>query len=77
MSPAEDGHTPDQRRILLDGILFLVGLILMLQLWLLTGTMEAFLGGDLEILWPAALASLACQALNLGLWRCLDQMEPR
>ena len=57
MSPADDGHTPDQRGLLLDGILFLVSLLLMLQLWLLTGTMEAFLGGDLEIAWPAALAS--------------------
>jgi hypothetical protein len=77
MSPADDGHTPDQRGILLDGILFLVSLLLMLQLWLLTGTMEAFLGGDLEIAWPAALASLACQALNLGLWRVLCALDPR
>ena len=44
------------------------------QLWLLTGTMEA--GRRPEIAWPAAPASPACQALNLGLWRVLAP-DPR
>ncbi|MGH9722702.1 MAG: DUF6755 family protein, partial [Bryobacteraceae bacterium] len=42
-------------------------LIVILQLWLLTATMEAFLGGEHPIVIPAALASLGCFALNFGL----------
>src|SRR5690606_41391852 len=48
-----------------------VTLIVVLQLWLLTATMNAYLGGDTSIVVPAALASLACFGLNLGLLRYL------
>ena len=42
-------------------------LIVILQLWLLTATMNAYLGGDTRIVVPAALASLVCLGLNAGL----------
>jgi hypothetical protein len=42
-----------------------------LQLWLLTATMNAYLGGDESVVWPAAGASLLCLALNAGLLRHL------
>jgi hypothetical protein len=44
-------------------------------LWLLTATMNAFLGGNHNIVWPAALASLACFGLNVGLLRYLIQLD--
>ena len=56
-----------QRMTIVNGVLAFVVLIVILQLWLLTATMNAFLGGDHAIVLPAALASLACLALNLGL----------
>ena len=56
-----------QRRTIGAGILCLVGLIVILQLWLFTATMNAYLAGDHTILVPAALASLACLGLNAGL----------
>jgi len=37
--------------------------------------MNAFLGGDQSIVWPAAAASAACFALNLGLFRYLVRVE--
>jgi hypothetical protein len=37
--------------------------------------MEAYLGGDSSVVWPAALASLVCFALNVGLLRYLHCME--
>lgn len=77
MSPHEDSYTSDQRDAILNGILALVLLLLVLQLWLLTGTMNAVLGGDLSIVWPAALASLVCLLLNAGLLRYLFRLEPR
>jgi len=58
-----------QRLTILTGILCMVLILVILQLWLLTGTMSAFLGGDEGIVWPAALGSLVCFLLNLGLLR--------
>jgi hypothetical protein len=56
-----------QRQTIVAGILSFVVLIVVLQLWLLTATMDAYLGGDTTVLWPAALASLACLGLIGGL----------
>lgn len=56
-----------QRATIVIGILSLVVLIIVLQLWLFTATMNAYLGGDMTILLPAALASLVCLGLNAGL----------
>ena len=56
-----------QRLTFASGILFIVVIIIILQLWLFTATMNAFLGGDRAILWPAAIASLVCLGLNVGL----------
>jgi hypothetical protein len=46
-----------------------------MQLWLLTATMNAWLGGDHSMVWPAAAASAACLALNVGLLRYLVRIE--
>jgi hypothetical protein len=64
-----------QRRTIVLGILCLVLIIVILQLWLLTATMEAFLGGDRSIVVPAALASAVCFALVLGLLRYFRSLE--
>ena len=56
-----------QRTTIVIGILSLVLIIVILQLWLLTATMNAYLAGDQSVLWPAALGSLACLGLNVGL----------
>jgi hypothetical protein len=56
-----------QRATIVSGILGIVLIIVILQLWLLTATVNAYLGGDSTILLPAALASLACLLLNAGL----------
>jgi len=53
------------------GILCFVLLLVVGQLWLLTATMNAFLGGDGRVALPALGVSLACLALNLGLLRHL------
>jgi hypothetical protein len=64
-----------QRMTIATGILFLVVVIIILQLWLFTATMNAFLGGDRAILWPAAIASLFCLGLNVGLLWYLYGLE--
>lgn len=61
----------EQDLTVVHGILCLVLILVVLQLWLLMATMNAFLGGDDAVVWPAALSSLACLGLNLGLLRYL------
>ena len=56
-----------QRMVIVNAMLAFVVLMVILQLWLLTATMNAYLGGDSSIVVPAALASLACLGLNTGL----------
>ena len=68
-------YTREQRTTIVYGILCTVLILVVLQLWLLTATMNAFLGGDDAVVWPAALASLACLLLNLGLMRYLYGLE--
>ena len=60
---------------MLYGILCIVLIIVMLQLWLLIATMNAYLGGDRSVVWPAALASLICLGLNVGLLWYVFRME--
>ena len=66
-----------QRFTIVNGILAIVAIITMLQLWLLSATMNAFLGGVGAVVIPAALASLACLGLNLGLLWYLARLERR
>ena len=64
-----------QRGTIVQAILCIVITIVLLQLWLLTATMDAFLRGDEIVLVPAGLASLGCLGLNLGLLTNLRRLE--
>ncbi len=65
----------DQRLTIINGMLVFVLTVVVLQLWLLTATMNAWLGGDDSIVWPGAIVSAAGLALNLGLLVYLRRME--
>ena len=64
-----------QRTTIIHGMLAFVLMLVVLQLWLLTATMNAYLGGDESVIWPAAAASLFCLLLNAGLLRYLYQID--
>jgi hypothetical protein len=64
-----------QRMTIVNAMLALVVLIVILQLWLLTATMNAYLGGDRTVALPSAIASLVCFGLNLGLLRYLFRLD--
>ena len=66
--------TREQRTTIINGMLAFVLILVVLQLWLLTATMNAYLGGDETIVWAAAASSLATLALNLGLLRYLGRI---
>jgi hypothetical protein len=63
--------TRQQRTTIVHGMLAFVIMLVILQLWLLTATMNAYLGGDASVIWPAAGASAFCLLLNAGLLRYL------
>ena len=67
--------TREQRATIIDGMLVFVLIVVILQLWLLTATMNAWLGGDDSVVWPAAAVSAGGLALNIGLLRYLGRME--
>jgi hypothetical protein len=67
--------TREQRMTVVYGILSIVLVLVVLQLWLLTATMNSFLGGDEGVIWPAAAASAVCLLLNLGLLSYLYRIE--
>ena len=69
---AKKPHLPRAQRLtIVNGVVCFVLVLVVLQLWLLTATMNAFLGADTTIVWPALGASFACLLLNLGLLRYL------
>jgi hypothetical protein len=67
--------TREQRTTVVYGMLAFVLILVILQLWLLTATMNAYLGGDQSVIWPAAIASFLCFLLNVGLLRYLTFVE--
>ena len=67
--------TRSQQATIFSGINLIVTLLVVLQLWLLTATMNAWLGGDTSVVWPAALASLGCFAVNVWLLRRVFYLE--
>jgi uncharacterized membrane-anchored protein len=69
------GFDRSQRSTIIAGIAAFVAIIVVMQLWLFTVTMKAFLGGESGIAFPAALASLATFLLNLGLYFYVRALE--
>jgi len=67
--------TREQRTTIVYGMLAFVLIIVILQLWLLSATMNAYLGGDHSVIWPAAFASLAGLLLNAGLLWYLGRLS--
>jgi uncharacterized membrane-anchored protein len=64
-----------QRMTIVLGIMCVVAVIVVLQLWLFTATMESFLGGNNTVALPAFFASIVCLLLNLGLVYYLRNLD--
>jgi hypothetical protein len=75
MNPTQPSKLRRHRTPVVYGILCIVLTLVVMQLWLLMATMNAFLGGDNNIVWPAAGASLVCLALNTGLLVYLYRLD--
>ena len=64
-----------QGTTLFSAILILVATSVVLQLWLLTFSMEALLRGHFATLFPAAIASTCLLLLNAGLLRYVFRFD--
>lgn len=64
-----------QGTVLFTGILFLVSTTVVIQLWLLTVSMEALLNGNMRTLVPAASASTILLFMNAGLLRYVFRFD--
>lgn len=67
--------TRQQGTVLFTGILFLVATTVVIQLWLLTVSMEALLSGAMRTLLPAAAASSVLLFVNAGLLRYVFRFD--
>lgn len=63
--------TRAQRLTVIYGAICFILILVVLQLWLLTATVNAWLGDDDGVVWPGLAASAGCLGLNLGLLRYL------
>lgn len=75
MSADRPSRSRAQRLSLVHGMTCFILALVVCQLWLITATVNAFLGGDDSVVWPAAIASLVCLGLNAGLLRYLMTLE--
>jgi hypothetical protein len=64
-----------QGTTLFAAILILVASAVVLQLWLLTVSMEALLSGEYKTLFPAATGSTVLFAVNAGLLRYVFRFD--
>jgi hypothetical protein len=78
-SPAHRSRAdyPPERRGLtaIDGALALIAILLVVQMWLLTATLESFLAGHREGVLPAAAASGVMLLACLGLYRFVETVD--
>lgn len=68
-------HPRHQRTAIIDAMIGFTLVLILCQLWLITASMNAYLGGDASVLWPAAIASGLCLLLNVGLLWYLYALE--
>ena len=71
----KQAFTSKQRATIIYGVLCLILLLVVMQLWLLAATMNAYLGGDESVIWPAAVVSLCCFVFNASLLRGVQRTE--
>lgn len=68
---------PRQHRGLtaIDGAMVLIAILLIVQIWLLTATLESFLAGHREAAVPGAIISGLLFAACLALYRFVDRID--
>jgi hypothetical protein len=61
----------------IDGAMALIVILLMVQIWLLSATLDGYLAGHSEVALPGALVSGVLFAACAGLYLFVDRLESR
>lgn len=64
-----------KRRVALDAALLFIVTLLMVQMWLLTATLEAYLAGHIGVALPGFLASLILFAVCFGIYQLVLRLD--
>ena len=64
-----------RRRAAIDAALFLIVILLMVQMWLLTASLESYLAGHHGVALPAFLSSLGLFGASLALYRLVVRLD--
>jgi hypothetical protein len=59
----------------IDGAMVLIVVLLIVQIWLLSATLESYLAGHREVAIPGAILSGVLFAACLGLYRFVDRID--
>ena len=59
----------------IDGALALIALLLIVQMWLLTATLESYLAGHHEVVLPAAIISGLMSLVSVGLYLFVRRID--
>ena len=59
----------------IDGAMALIAILLIVQIWLLSATLESYLAGHREAALPGAVISGILFAACLGLYRFVDRID--
>ena len=70
-------ETRQQAFALFTAVSLLIGIIVIIQLWLVGAALDALLAGQTTVLAPAALASAALLAINAGLLVLIARLDRR
>src|SRR5580700_1031450 len=71
-----NGNPPQNRGVTaIDGAMVLIVILLIVQIWLLSATLESYLAGHREAAVPGAIISAILFAACLGLYRFVDRID--
>jgi len=66
---------PNRGRTAIDGAMALIAILLIVQIWLLSATLESYLAGHREAALPGVIISAVIFAACLGLYRFVDRID--
>ena len=67
----------ERRRVAVDAAMLLVVILLIVQIWLLTATLESFLAGHHSVALPAMLLSGVLFLLCFGIYAFMRNLDRR
>ena len=70
------GQPPQNRGLTaIDGAMVLIVVLLIVQIWLLSATLESYLAGHRDVAVPGAIISAVLFAACFGLYRFVDRID--